>query len=890
MNNKFVIAQRWVSLGEPELGLGSVQSVDDKTVSVFFSAVETTRTYGMRSAPLKRVLFEIDDEVELVDGSIHRIKSVSTDAGVKFYVADKRSFSEEELNPRMSFTSPVDKVLLGDFSESKTFQCRYDSIMARRSYEQFPYKGFLSPRVDLLYHQFYVAQHAHHPMGAVALLSDEVGLGKTVEAALILNSLIQRGRAQSTLIVVPESLVYQWYFELKFKFNLDFRPMSLNDELGIEEDNLESAQNFIISRKKLMLEEKLQAEVEQKGWDLLIVDEAHQFDGEDLSFLQTLSKTCQHKVLLSATPKLRGERHYFSLLQILSPEHFSDFEKFKNDQTHYGELSSLILNKDYQALRDLLSTNFQALLQNNQDLVHHHVAKSGTSDFIFSNTRKNLENFGITFPKRHLHSYPIEHSEAMSDKIVFAKKMGILVELLAELKTEKILLLVHSRSMGERIEQYLRREINQKIASFNSEQSLMERDRQAAYFAEEDGASILIATEVGSEGRNFEFASHLFLFDIPKLPPVLEQRIGRLDRIGQKKSINIHLPWVQKSFEEVLFTFYKEVFKIFEQPPRGLSEFARDHSKLILETIEQPFSKDELAKTIERATVAYQKILLELESGEDVLLNLNSFDFQAAKKIIDSMQAFTQDNPLIEYLGKVFDCIGVNFENHKQDLVYYARPSETMLIPSFPGLSEEGLSFTINRDFALFNNNIEFVSWEHPLVQAAQELFLGSEVGNTNLVGHQNPRMPMLAYEMIFKLETTSLQSAVASQFLPVTPVRVFLSYQGEDFTQKFSKKQLDVETAEIHDSPILERLQKKDLKKLVTKAGEIATERSSKYVAEAKEGLRSYLEKEQAALNQESPLYDQELSSYQKLLDENLNILTNAKVKLDSLRVVVKQ
>ena len=102
-------------------------------------------------------------------------------------------------------------------------------------------------------------------------------------------------------------------------------------------------------------------------------------------------------------------------------------------------------------------------------------------------------------------------------------------------------------------------------ALFHSGLSLMARDRQAAYFADPKGAQILLCTEIGSEGRNFEFAHNLVLFDLPKKPDLLEQRIGRLDRIGQKSDISIHIPYVQNSWEETLYQIYD----------RGLNSFRK---------------------------------------------------------------------------------------------------------------------------------------------------------------------------------------------------------------------------------------------------------------------------------------------------------------------------
>src|SRR5690606_2059748 len=156
------------------------------------------------------------------------------------------------------------------------------------------------------------------------------------------------------------------------------------------------------------------------------------------------------------------------------------------------------------------------------------------------------------FPKRVLHSHPLKMDGKLSDKLVLQKKVLNLVNVIDK-NEGKILIICHSKQMAQNIHKSLTTYTSAPLALFHSDMSIMERDRQAAYFADPEGARVLICTEVGSEGRNFEFASHLYLVDLPKLPDQLEQRIGRLDRIGQKNNINIHVPYMTESFEEILF-------------------------------------------------------------------------------------------------------------------------------------------------------------------------------------------------------------------------------------------------------------------------------------------------------------------------------------------------
>ena len=116
---------------------------------------------------------------------------------------------------------------------------------------------------------------------------------------------------------------------------------------------------------------------------------------------------------------------------------------------------------------------------------------------------------------------------------------------------------------------------------------MLQRDRNAAWFAEEDGARLLICSEIGSEGRNFQFAHHLVLFDLPLNPELLEQRIGRLDRIGQQEEIHLHVPYLTRSPQEVLCRWYHEGLNAFECNLEGgnelLHQFGRQVHDLALE-------------------------------------------------------------------------------------------------------------------------------------------------------------------------------------------------------------------------------------------------------------------------------------------------------------------
>jgi ATP-dependent helicase HepA len=132
------------------------------------------------------------------------------------------------------------------------------------------------------------------------------------------------------------------------------------------------------------------------------------------------------------------------------------------------------------------------------------------------------------------------------------------------LKRTKVLVICAHAETAMDLEDALRVRSGIPATVFHEGMNILERDRAAAYFADEEfGAQVLICSEIGSEGRNFQFAHHLVLFDLPSHPDLLEQRIGRLDRIGQKHIIELHVPYLETSPQERLFQWYHEALNAF---------------------------------------------------------------------------------------------------------------------------------------------------------------------------------------------------------------------------------------------------------------------------------------------------------------------------------------
>jgi ATP-dependent helicase HepA len=229
--------QRWVSDTEPELGLGIVLRAEVGRVEVLFAAANVHRQYALKSAPLRRVQFKDGERIKLHDGANVVVDGVEERDGLLVYRSATRAIAESELCDTISFSTPEDRLFAGQVDDLRTFALRLEALERRSRMRKSAVRGFAGGRVDLLPHQMFIAAEVASRLVPRVLLADEVGLGKTIEAGLILHRLHLTGRADRVLVLVPEPLIHQWFVEMLRRFNLLF---SLFDEercAAIEENN-----------------------------------------------------------------------------------------------------------------------------------------------------------------------------------------------------------------------------------------------------------------------------------------------------------------------------------------------------------------------------------------------------------------------------------------------------------------------------------------------------------------------------------------------------------------------------------------------------------------------------------------------------------------------------
>ncbi len=775
---EFVVGQRWLSDSEPDLGLGQVTDVDFRTVSIDFRAVEETRRYARQQAPLSRLVLKAGDKVTVADLSLEILDLLHTPSGLIIYETQddqgKRHPLPESLLPdTLSMNRPLDRLLSGQFEPCQWFYLKQQTLQLMGDAERSGLMGLCSARAELIPHQLYIANEVAGRYAPRVMLADEVGLGKTIEAGLILQQQLVSGLSTRILIVVPEPLLHQWLVEMLRRFNLSF---TLLDQERCEalqesgEDNPFTTAQLILSPLSLFTRKPQWTEAAQSaGWDLCIVDEAHHVTlgelttadtrklGEEITSayktLETLSAATKGLLLLTATPEQLGQENHFALLRLLDPARFTDFSAFVAEQANYQQIATRIktMADDDPQMRELLDQH-------------------GTGRILFRNTRRQLSGF----PKRVLRPWPLAELASLGterskndlsvpnappndpdDLISDDPRVRWLRDWLtgsgSKQREGKTLLICAHDALAIALEKHLRLKVGVRSSVFHRHMSLLERDRAAAYFAgEENAASILVCSEIGSEGRNFQFCRHLILFDLPVNPDLLEQRIGRLDRIGQRHDVQIHVPYVVDSRQERLFQWYHHGLNAFEQVAPGAFRLWQEFKPELedyLENLGTERSKNDLSVPnaatnaanapyasdfIVRVQTRNALLQTELEQGRDQLLERNSFNAHDADQLLARIAEFEQNYTPEQWLLNVLDSYSVFYDRNSDGSISIV-PGQDMLLPSFPGLPDEGFEACFKREQALRREDRAYLTWLHPTVTGAMDLVMNSHQGKASM-------------------------------------------------------------------------------------------------------------------------------------------------------------
>jgi SNF2 family DNA or RNA helicase len=465
--------------------------------------------------------------------------------------------------------------------------------------------------MDLLEHQVRTAKTVLRRFRGRALLCDEVGLGKTIEAGLVLAELHLRGLARGVLVLTPPSLIEQWQGEMRRKFGLEF---TSHDHPDFREAGAAAWGQFdrVIASFHTAKREPHRSAILERKWDLVIVDEAHHLRNRATllwKFASEIQK--QFILLLTATPVQNNLDELFNLVTLLEPGLLSTAKRF---QKQFVDRKDKLTPRNVDELHGLLS---EVMVRNRRSTVGlqftrrwartERVPQTAAEEELYAavaalvrqHMRRHLSGAGASSPggsgpgalsRMALLSLQMalgsssqaaagtlarvaEHSsltpELQAALLTLAERAGALkenaktsrlLELLSEYP-DKMVIFTQFRATQDMLAERLRA-AGEPLAVFHGGLSRLEKEKAVEAFR--GPARLLLCTEAGSEGRNLQFAHAICNYDLPWNPMKIEQRIGRLSRIGQTHDVHVFNLVAAGTLEAAVLHLLEAKLNLFE--------------------------------------------------------------------------------------------------------------------------------------------------------------------------------------------------------------------------------------------------------------------------------------------------------------------------------------
>ena len=885
-----------------------VIAVDGDRVEICFPATEEMRQYAFSSAPLIRVRFKPGDQIADQDSAEFTVDRVEEKEQMFVYHCGDTEIPEEQLLDSLSFLKPENRFLAGQCDELRNFDLRVRALQQNALLRGSTARGFIGARIDLIPHQLAIASEASSRLAPRLLLSDEVGLGKTIEACLILHRLHPSGRADRILILVPEPLTHQWFVELLRRFNLLFALFDEERCQSIEEFEPDAnpfldSQHILAATEFLTAEPRRVAQAKAAGFDLLIVDEAHHLEwhpaqpSDAYLAVEALAEKTPSVLLLTATPQQLGPEGHFARLRLLDPDRYADLDAFIAEAADYAPLADMIqrlmdggnptdedlthfANRSPRATR-----HAEALIggdeNSRRELVTELIDSFGTGRVMFRNTRELLTGF----PERRLHLAPVDEPDPAQE---LSALLDWLTKLLKKEADQKFVLICHSLDRVLEIDAGLRDIMNVDVALFHEGLSLLQRDRNAAWFAESDGARLLICSEIGSEGRNFQFAHHLILFDLPPDPELLEQRIGRLDRIGQTETIHIHVPYLRGTANEVLARWYAEGLDAFTHPLKGATSISTELLPELYGHLSEPDGPD-FEAFLKQSRKLRDEVANNLSKGHDRLLELGAPAGEKVAELIETIQASDDDVKFDKFVLRLFDQLGISIRD--LSLRSYILKAGPMMRESFIDIPEEGLSATFDRATALSREDLTYLTPDHPMVRDGIDVLLNGQLGNASFGIWQAAKQKGIILDCHFVLECLAPKRLHADRYLPPVPIRVVIDHNGKDLGDTPLVDKVELVSGSPRKLVSQDAFRRKILPTMLQQAEEHGTTKSesfrTKAIAKAKKRLATELDRLEDLAQRNPNIPESEITEMRHHQEELLNALDHTRLRLDCLRLI---
>jgi ATP-dependent helicase HepA len=697
----WTIGDRLTHRHNPELGVGRVVEVQDRAVVA-----------------------------EFPDGTRLRLAEAS-DALLPMGAHDQA--------PLDSTAALVQRLAAGAVDPLPDFAMRLDALHLAALREAGGLGSFLGGRVRLFPHQIHTAERASASDPVRWLLADEVGLGKTVEACLILNRLVRTGRVERALIVAPETLTVQWLGELWRKYHQVFalldeaRLADVARDFGPDFNPFDVHRRAVIALETLIARPRLTEQAVAAGVDLMVVDEAHRLrrppgHAGDRSWraVAPIAGLGRHVLLLTATPFEDDVHGFFRLLQLLRPDEFPDEEDFEARLSRADPLppcTSSTRRADIGGLPPRVAQAADAggaeawrARLDLEDLLRRAPAGDPVSRRQkIERIRRALGSGAALVPLLGAGEGALKAQAEAAD--AGDPRLDWLTRSARAWKDagEKTLLFVAHRETLEMLRTVLSHRAQLATGVFHESLSSARRDIEVAQFRRPEGPSLLVSTECGGEGRNFEFCHRLVLFDLPWNPMAVEQRIGRLDRIGRRWPVEIVFfrPPAGIGAEAVRLL---EAIGVFREPLAGLEpQLAHVENALDAAALEPGavVAADAFEALVTEASTARARI----RAAAYHELHRDRYLAERAAGILARIPA-DLDSLNEDVIVAACERLGFDVERQRGQRVFSLTFGNEAILDSLPGVPG-GSSFlgTFDREEAVEDETLDFFASGHALVE-----------------------------------------------------------------------------------------------------------------------------------------------------------------------------
>jgi ATP-dependent helicase HepA len=656
-----------------------------------------------------------------------------------FRLANERTVTADQLWPLDAERPLLERLAIGEADATEDFLIRLDILHLLTLRQADGLGSFLGGRVRLFPHQLHVAERATAAEPVRWLLADEVGLGKTIEASLILNRLVHAGKVERCLVVAPASLTVQWLGELWRKYHQvftlldDIRLADVAHDFGEDFNPFDVHRRAVIAMEMLIERPRLTTQAVSAGIDLLVVDEAQRLrrppghPGEPgWRAIAPIAALGRHVLLLSATPLEDDAHGFFRLLQLLRPDEFPEDVSFEarlaqgvplppcTSSTRRADIGGLPprigvpVSLDDTAGWELRNAVEAAV---RRMPAAHAVARRTKVERIQRALASGAALGTLLGPEEGELRQQAQAMDAADPRVQWLVTQAPIWRL----AQEKTLVFVAHRETLEMLRTALSHRAQLATGVFHEDLSPARRDTEVARFREADGPSLLVSTECGGEGRNFEFCRRLVLFDLPWNPTVVEQRIGRLDRIGRRIPVEtVFFRPPAGVGADVVRIF--ETLDLFREPLAGL-EPQLAHIEAAIEALaldaDASLSDELLDRLIADARAARSRI----REAAYQQLHRGPYTSGMAEHILARVPD-DLDGLIERVVTSAAARLGFRVEALGGQRKYAIEFGSEAVVDSLPGVPG-GSSFvgTFDREEAVEDETIDFFASGHPLVE-----------------------------------------------------------------------------------------------------------------------------------------------------------------------------